>query len=60
MTLHFREHFGHGEPGVLIVRQMPGDQLDAIAADRDPTGVRSIQTRRRPSSKQEFHSRGLN
>jgi hypothetical protein len=39
MTLHSEEHFGQSDRGILMVRRMLGDQLDAMAAGADPTGV---------------------
>jgi nitrite reductase/ring-hydroxylating ferredoxin subunit len=39
VTIHSEEHFGQSDRGVLMVRRMLGDQLEAIAAGRDPIGV---------------------
>jgi phenylpropionate dioxygenase-like ring-hydroxylating dioxygenase large terminal subunit len=39
MTLHSEEHFGQSDRGVLMVRRMLSDQLDAIVAGRDPVSV---------------------
>ena len=39
ITIHSEEHFGQSDRGVLMVRRMLRDQLDALAAGRDPIGV---------------------
>ena len=39
MTVHSEEHFGQSDRGVLMVRRMLSDQLEAMAAGRDPIGV---------------------
>ena len=39
MTLHSEEHFGQSDRGVLMIRRMLSDQLDAVASGRDPAGV---------------------
>ena len=39
MTLHSEEHFGQSDRGILMVRRMLGEQLEALAAGRDPVGV---------------------
>jgi phenylpropionate dioxygenase-like ring-hydroxylating dioxygenase large terminal subunit len=39
VTVHSEEHFGQSDRGVLMVRRMLGEQLDALAAGRDPIGV---------------------
>jgi hypothetical protein len=39
MTLHSEEHFGQSDRGILMVRRMLSDQLEAMAAGADPTGV---------------------
>jgi phenylpropionate dioxygenase-like ring-hydroxylating dioxygenase large terminal subunit len=39
ITLHSEEHFGQSDRGVLMVRRMLREQLDAIEAGRDPIGV---------------------
>jgi hypothetical protein len=39
VTLHSEEHFGQSDRGILMVRRMLGDQLDAMAAGSDPAGV---------------------
>jgi phenylpropionate dioxygenase-like ring-hydroxylating dioxygenase large terminal subunit len=39
ITIHSEEHFGQSDRGVLMVRRMLRDQLDALAAGRDPVGV---------------------
>jgi len=38
-TIHSEEHFGQSDRGVLMVRRMVREQLDAIAAGNDPVGV---------------------
>jgi hypothetical protein len=39
ITRHPDEHFGQSDRGVMMVRRMLRDQLDALAAGRDPIGV---------------------
>ncbi len=39
ITLHSEEHFGQSDRGIVMVRRMIRDQLDAVAAGRDPIGV---------------------
>jgi hypothetical protein len=39
VTLHSEEHFGQSDRGILMVRRMLSDQLDAIASGRDPIGI---------------------
>ncbi|WP_315833025.1 aromatic ring-hydroxylating dioxygenase subunit alpha [Bradyrhizobium prioriisuperbiae] len=39
ITLHSEEHFGQSDRGVLMVRRTIRNQLDAMAAGRDPAGV---------------------
>src|SRR6516162_434233 len=39
VTVHSEEHFGQSDRGILMVRRMLSDQLDALAAGRDPIGV---------------------
>ena len=39
VTLHSEEHFGQSDRGILMIRRMLGDQLEAMAAGRDPIGV---------------------
>jgi len=39
VTLHSEEHFGQSDRGILMVRRMLSDQLEALAAARDPIGV---------------------
>ena len=39
MTLHSEEHFGQSDRGILMIRRMLGEQLEALAAGRDPIGV---------------------
>jgi phenylpropionate dioxygenase-like ring-hydroxylating dioxygenase large terminal subunit len=39
VTFHSQEHFGQSDRGVLMVRRMLSDQLEALAAGRDPIGV---------------------
>jgi hypothetical protein len=39
VTVHSEEHFGQSDRGVLMIRRMLSDQLEAIAAGRDPIGV---------------------
>jgi hypothetical protein len=39
VTLHSEEHFGQSDRGILMVRRMLGDQLEALASGRAPIGV---------------------
>lgn len=39
VTIHSEEHFGQSDRGIVMVRRMLKDQLDALAAGRDPIGV---------------------
>jgi hypothetical protein len=39
VTLHSEEHFGQSDRGILMIRRMLSDQLEAVAAGRDPLGV---------------------
>jgi hypothetical protein len=39
VTLHSEEHFGQSDRGILMVRRMLGEQLEALAAGRDPVSV---------------------
>jgi hypothetical protein len=39
VTIHSEEHFGQSDRGVLMIRRMLSDQLEALAAGRDPAGV---------------------
>jgi hypothetical protein len=39
VTLHSEEHFGQSDRGILMIRRMLTDQLEAMAAGRDPVGV---------------------
>jgi hypothetical protein len=39
ITIHSEEHFGQSDRGILMIRRMLGDQLEAIAAGRDPIGL---------------------
>jgi hypothetical protein len=39
VTIHSEEHFGQSDRGILMVRRMFADQLEALAAGRDPIGV---------------------
>ena len=39
LTIHSEEHFGQSDRGILMIRRMLGDQLEALAAGRDPIGV---------------------
>jgi hypothetical protein len=39
VTIHSEEHFGQSDRGILMIRRMLGDQLEAVAAGRDPIGV---------------------
>jgi hypothetical protein len=39
ITMHSEEHFGQSDRGVLMVRRLIRQQLDALAAGNDPVGV---------------------
>ena len=39
VTLHSEEHFGQSDRGILMIRRMLGEQLEALASGRDPIGV---------------------
>lgn len=39
MTVHSEEHFGQSDRGILMIRRMLGDQLEAMEAGRDPIGI---------------------
>ena len=39
VTLHSEEHFGQSDRGILMVRRMLTEQLEALAAGRDPISV---------------------
>jgi hypothetical protein len=39
VAIHSEEHFGQSDRGVLMVRRMLSDQLEALAAGREPIGV---------------------
>ena len=39
ITIHSEEHFAQSDRGVVMIRRMLQDQLDALAAGRDPIGV---------------------
>ncbi|MBV9395084.1 MAG: aromatic ring-hydroxylating dioxygenase subunit alpha [Methylobacteriaceae bacterium] len=39
ITLHSEEHFGQSDRGVLMIRRMLQQQLDAVANGEDPIGV---------------------
>jgi hypothetical protein len=39
VTLHSEEHFGQSDRGILMIRRMLGDQLEAIASGADPVGI---------------------
>jgi hypothetical protein len=38
-TVHSEEHFGQSDRGILLIRRMLSDQLEAMEAGRDPVGV---------------------
>jgi phenylpropionate dioxygenase-like ring-hydroxylating dioxygenase large terminal subunit len=38
-TIHSEEHFGQSDRGILMIRRLLTEQLEAIAADKDPIGV---------------------
>ena len=37
--MHSEEHFAQSDRGIMMIRRMLTDQLDAIKAGRDPIGV---------------------
>ncbi|MDQ8730027.1 aromatic ring-hydroxylating dioxygenase subunit alpha [Bradyrhizobium sp. LHD-71] len=39
VTIHSEEHFGQTDRGIVMLRRMLKDQLDALAVGRDPVGV---------------------
>ena len=39
VTVHSEEHFGQSDRGILMIRRMLSDQLEALATGRDPIGV---------------------
>jgi phenylpropionate dioxygenase-like ring-hydroxylating dioxygenase large terminal subunit len=39
VTLHSEEHFGQSDRGIMMIRRMLDEQLEAVAAGRDPIGV---------------------
>jgi phenylpropionate dioxygenase-like ring-hydroxylating dioxygenase large terminal subunit len=39
ITVHSEEHFAQSDRGIVMIRRMLQDQLDALAAGRDPIGV---------------------
>jgi len=39
ITIHSEEHFAQSDRGIVMIRRMLQDQLDALAAGRDPIGV---------------------
>jgi phenylpropionate dioxygenase-like ring-hydroxylating dioxygenase large terminal subunit len=39
VTIHSEEHFAQSDRGIVMIRRMLQDQLDALAAGRDPIGV---------------------
>ena len=38
-TIHSEEHFGQSDRGILMIRRLLTEQLEALAADKDPIGV---------------------
>jgi hypothetical protein len=39
ITTHSEEHFAQSDRGIVMIRRMLQDQLDALGAGRDPVGV---------------------
>jgi len=39
ITVHSEEHFAQSDRGIVMIRRMLQDQLEALAAGRDPIGV---------------------
>jgi len=39
ITMHSEEHFGQSDRGILMIRRLLADQLEALAVGRDPIGV---------------------
>jgi hypothetical protein len=39
VTVHSEEHFGQSDRGILMIRRMLSDQLEAMQSGRDPIGV---------------------
>ena len=38
-TVHSEEHFGQSDRGILMIRRMLSEQLEAMEAGRDPIGI---------------------
>jgi phenylpropionate dioxygenase-like ring-hydroxylating dioxygenase large terminal subunit len=38
-TIHSEEHFGQTDRGILMIRRLLSEQLEALAANKDPIGV---------------------
>ena len=38
-TIHSEEHFGQSDRGILMIRRLLTEQLEALTADKDPIGV---------------------
>ena len=52
VTLHSEEHFGQSDRGILMIRRMLSDQLEADGRrPRSRSASRSMQTRRRSNSR---------
>lgn len=39
VTVHSEEHFGQSDHGILMIRRMLSEQLEAMEAGSDPIGV---------------------
>ena len=60
VTVHSEEHFGQSDRGILMVRRMLGDQLEALA-DGPRSDRRLVRSERRAGRirGRKLHSRGL-
>ena len=59
ITIHSEEHFGQSDRGILMIRRMLSEQLEAMEAGRDPIGVSfDPQARAGRIRSGELHPRG--
>ena len=59
ITFHSEEHFGRSDRGILMIRRMLSEQIEALAAGRDPAGVSFDRGGPGRVRSGEFHSRGV-
>ena len=58
---HSEETFGQSDRGILMIRRMLSEQLEAMEADRNPhEHVGSISARRQSNSKRKYSPRRSN